>query len=144
MMSVSRLLGRKGATVHTIPPDESVLVALRTMAERDIGALVVLEGGVVRGVISERDYSRKVILRGKTSVDTPVAEIMSTELVSVTPQETVEDCMDKMTERRVRHLPVLDDGELLGIISIGDVVAAIIEHQKHETEELEGYITGRR
>lgn len=144
MVSVRRLLDRKGSAVQTIAPETSVLAALRTMAELNIGALVVVEGGAVRGLLSERDYARKVILHGKASADTSVADIMSADVVSVTPEESVEDCMGKMTEKRVRHLPVLEGGELVGIISIGDVVAAIIEHQKHAIEELEGYITGRR
>ena len=144
MGDVRQLLKQKGTTVHTVSPGATVLAALRTMAEHDVGALVVVEAGEVRGVVSERDYARKVILRGKASADTSVSDIMSDVVVSVTSKESIDGCMAQMTDKRVRHLPVIEDGLLMGIISIGDVVKAIIESQKHEIEELEGYITGSR
>ncbi len=144
MTSVQQLLGHKGNVVHTVSPDATVLEALRVMAEHDLGALVVLGDGEVIGVVSERDYARKVILKGKASVDTPVSQIMSGVVFSVTSKASVDECMALMTEHRVRHLPVIENGQLSGIISIGDVVKAIIGRQQHEIEELEQYITGSR
>lgn len=144
MTSVRQLLGHKGNVVHTISPNTTVLEALRVMAEHDVGALVVLDDGEVMGVVSERDYARKVILKGKASVDTPVSQIMSGVVFSVTSKASVDECMALMTEHRVRHLPVIENGQLSGIISIGDVVKAIIGRQQHEIEELEQYITGSR
>ena len=144
MTSVRQLLGHKGNVVHTISANTSVLEALRVMAEHDVGALVVLDDGEVIGVVSERDYARKVILKGKASVDTPVSQIMSGVVFSVTSKASVDECMTLMTEHRVRHLPVIENGQLSGIISIGDVVKAIIGRQQHEIEELEQYITGSR
>ena len=144
MVGVRQLLKQKGTAAYTISPRATVLDALREMAEHDVGALVVVEAGEVRGVVSERDYARKVILRGKASADTSVSDIMSDVVVSVTSKESIDGCMAQMTDKRVRHLPVIEDGLLMGIISIGDVVKAIIESQKHEIEELEGYITGSR
>lgn len=144
MTSVQQLLGHKGNVVHTISPNTTVLEALRVMAEHDVGALVVLDDGEVIGVVSERDYARKVILKGKASVDTPVSQIMSGVVFSVTSKASADECMTLMTEHRVRHLPVIENGQLSGIISIGDVVKAIIGRQQHEIEELEQYITGSR
>ncbi len=144
MSSVRQLLGHKGNVVHTVSPSATVLEALRIMAEHDVGALVVLDEGEVIGVVSERDYARKVILKGKASADTPVSQIMSDVVFSVTSKTSVDDCMALMTEHRVRHLPVIENGQLSGIISIGDVVKAIIGRQQHEIEELEQYITGSR
>jgi CBS domain-containing protein len=140
--TVRQLLGRKGYAVHTVGPRASVFEALQLMASHDVGALVVVEEGEVVGLVSERDYARKVILRGKLSRDTAVGEIMSREVIHVTSQETVETCMGLMTERRVRHLPVLENGQLAGIVSIGDVVKAIMEEQQSTIEELEHYIQG--
>ena len=139
-MNVRQLLGKKGMGVFTISPNATVLESLRMMEEHNLGSLVVLEDGDVVGLITERDYARKVILQGKSSSDTPVLEIMTTEIVAVTSKESVDSCMALMTERRVRHLPVIENGQLAGIVSIGDVVKAIIERQQHEIEELEGYI----
>jgi CBS domain-containing protein len=144
MKNVRQLLGRKGTAVHTIGPDATVLEALERMAQHDVGALVVIEDGDVIGLVSERDYARKVILRGRLSKDTPVHEIMSRSIFSVTSKETVAGCMSLMTEQRVRHLPVLENGQLAGIISIGDVVKAIIEEQQLTIEQLETYIHGGR
>jgi CBS domain-containing protein len=144
MKTVRQLLGAKGHGVYTIDPDATVYQALQEMAERDTGALVVTREGDLVGLVSERDYARKLVLKGKISKDTPVREIMSDEVVCVGSQQTVEGCMTLMTEKRVRHLPVLENGQLAGIISIGDVVKAIIEDQKSTIEELEHYITGSR
>ena len=141
--TVRSLLGEKGYAVHTIEPEESVLQALENMAANDVGALCVVSGGELIGLLSERDYARKVILKGRMSKDTRVREIMSTEVVTVTSQQNVEDCMGLMTSERIRHLPVVENGQLAGIISIGDVVKAIIDEQRETIEELEGYISGR-
>ncbi len=141
--TVRSLLGNKGYAVHTIDPDASVLDALEAMASRDVGALCVVREGELVGLLSERDYARKVILKGRFSKDTRVREIMSTEVVTVTSQQTGQDCMALMTENRVRHLPVVENGQLAGIISIGDVVKGIIGEQQKTIEELEDYIAGR-
>ncbi len=144
MLIVRQLLGRKGNTVHTIRPDATVFEALEVMARHDLGALVVVEDGEVIGLVSERDYARKVILRGRLSKDTPIREIMSHPVYSVTSKETVGACMSLMTEHRIRHLPVIENDQLAGIISIGDVVKAIIEDQRFTIEQLETYIHGGR
>jgi CBS domain-containing protein len=144
MLTVRQLLGRKGYAVHTIGPGASVLEALERMAEHDVGALVVVEDGDVVGLVSERDYARKVILKGRLSKDTPVAEIMSRHVFSVSSKETVPACMALMTDHRIRHLPVIENGQLAGIISIGDVVKIIIEDQRTTIEQLETYIHGGR
>ena len=144
MLTVRQLLGLKGYAVHTIGPDTSVLEALEVMARHDVGALVVVENGEVIGLVSERDYARKVILRGRLSKDTPIREIMSRDVYSVTSKETIRACMSLMTEHRIRHLPVIENGQLAGIISIGDVVKTIIEDQRFTIEQLETYIHGGR
>ena len=140
MLNVRQLLGRKGFAVHTVGPDATVLEALESMARHDVGALVVVARGEVIGLLSERDYARKVILKGRFSKDTTVREIMSYPVFSVGSTETVGDCMALMTERRVRHLPVLENGQLTGIVSIGDVVKAIIEDQQLTIDQLAHYI----
>lgn len=142
MRTVRQVLRCKGHTVWTVAPDASVHEALKMMAEKDVGALIVVAAGKVVGVFSERDYARKVVLQGKSSRDTPVREIMSQEVVYVSPCHTIEDCMALMTDKRVRHLPVLDNGRLVGIVSIGDVVKAIISEQEFIIEQLENYIHG--
>lgn len=142
MKSVRQVLVKKGTGVHTIAPNDSVFVALEQMADQNVGALVVQDDGEVVGLISERDYARKVILQGKVSRDTAVREIMDTDPVSVGSVQTVSDCMALMTDRRVRHLPVIENGQLSGIISIGDVVHAIIDEQQSTIQDLEKYITG--
>ncbi len=144
METVRQILRRKGTTVHTISPEASVFDALRKMAETNVGALVVLEDGEVAGVISERDYARKIILVGKSSLETATREIMSQPVVCVSSKQRVYSCMALMTRERVRHLPVLENGQLAGIISIGDVVKSIIEEQEFTIEELKHYISGRR
>lgn len=141
MQTVKQLLQAKGSRVWTVAPDASMLDALRIMADRNIGALVVVERGEVVGIVSERDYARKIVLHGKTSRDTPVREIMTSAVVFVRPTQTIQDCMAQMTERHIRHLPVLEDGKLVGLISIGDVVKAIIAQQEFMIAQLEQYIT---
>ncbi len=144
MKTVRQVLGEKGVVVHAIAPNASVFEALERMAEYDVGALVVLEQGELAGLISERDYARKIILLGKSSKETRVREIMTETVETVDSQQKMSDCMNKMTQKRIRHLPVLENGQLAGIISIGDVVKAIIEDQQSTIEELEHYITGTR
>ena len=143
MLRVKHLLDNKGREVWSIDADAPVLEAIRTMAERGIGALPVVRGGVLVGVVSERDYARKVILMGRSSADTPVGQIMSAPVVSVTPDQTVRHCMQLMTDRRIRHLPVLaHDQSMIGMISIGDLVRATIEEQQATIEQLEKFISG--
>lgn len=144
MLTVRQLLARKGHTVHAIGPDASVLEALERMARSDVGALVVLDDGEIVGLVSERDYARKVILRGKHSNDTPVREIMDEKPVCVRSAQSIEECMVLMTERRTRHLPVVENGQVAGLVSIGDVVKAIIADREATIEELEHYIQGAR
>jgi CBS domain-containing protein len=143
MKTVRSLLEVKGYEVWTIAPDASVYEALRLMADKNVGALLVLEGGELVGVISERDYARKVVLKGRSSRDTSVRDIMTADVVSVRPDQTVEECMALMTDRRVRHLPVVADRRLIGIVSIGDVVKSIITEQGFMIEQLTSYIVGR-
>ena len=143
MKTVRQILGPKGTMVHTVGPGLSVFDALAKMAEVNVGALVVVEEGEVVGLFSERDYSRKVILVGKSSRETAVREIMSHPVICVSSQHDVQACMALMTDKRVRHLPVLENKQLAGIISIGDVVKAIIEEQQFTIEQLEHYISGR-
>ena len=140
MRSVQQLLEEKEPGLLSIPPTASVLDALKLMAEEDIGALVVLDGEKLVGIFSERDYARKVILFGKASKDTSVGEIMTPKVVCVRPEQTAEECMSIMTEKRVRHLPVLSEKKVIGIISIGDVVRAMITDQQQTIEQLEQYI----
>ena len=141
MSKVRQVLRSKGNAVWFLPPHASVLDALHLMAEKDIGALLIIEDELVVGIFSERDYARKVILRGKASKDTPVQEIMTERVFYVRPNQDVEDCMAVMTEKHVRHLPVMEDGQLLGVISIGDVVKEIISEQSFVIEQLANYIT---
>jgi CBS domain-containing protein len=144
MQTVADILNAKGNSVWTISPDTTVFDALKTMADKNVGALVVLAGEEVVGLVSERDYARKVILHGKSSREISVSEIMSTNIHSVRPDQNIEECMEEMTDKRVRHLPVLDKNRLAGIISIGDVVKAIIDNQDATIKHLENYITGGR
>lgn len=140
MKSLKQLLSAKGGQVYSIGPDAKVIEALQIMAHRDIGALVVLEGAEIAGILSERDYARKVILRGKSSQDVPVREIMTSEVVTVDPSRTIEECMALVTQRRVRHLPVIEDGMLAGLVSIGDLVKEVIADQEQTIRQLESYI----
>ena len=144
MKTVKKILADKGDGVYTISPDATVLEALQEMADRNVGALVVLSEGEVVGLVSERDYARKVILKGRFSKDIQVHEIMTREVVCASSKHKMDACMAIMTEKRVRHLPILENGELLGIISIGDVVKTIMEDQQFTIEQLEHYITGGR
>jgi CBS domain-containing protein len=145
MKSVAHILKSKpDLTVYTIGPTASVFDALKLMAEKSIGALVVTEGEQVVGIITERDYARKVILMARSSKDTPVRDIMTSSVMYVRPDHTSEECMVLMTENRLRHLPVVDSGKLVGLISIGDLVKDIISEQKFIIEQLEHYITGER
>ena len=140
MKSLKQLLSAKGGQVFSIGPDAMVIEALQLMAQKDIGALVVLDGGKLAGILSERDYARKVILRGKSSQDVPVREIMTADLITVDPAKTIEDCMALVTHRRVRHLPVVEDGTLIGVVSIGDLVKEVIAEQEQTIKQLESYI----
>lgn len=141
MQTVNQLLQAKGNTVWTVTPSTSMFDALKLMADKDIGALVVVKDDAVAGIVSERDYARKVVLHGKTSRDTPVSEIMTHKVFFVRPEQSIEQCMAQMTERHIRHLPVLDGDRLVGLISIGDVVKAIISEQEFMIAQLEQYIT---
>ena len=140
MTLVSQILQLKGSQTWTITPNSTVYDALTLMAEKDIGALLVVENDEVVGIFSERDYSRKIILHGKSSIDTEVQEIMTSEVLCISPDQSVTKCMALMTDKRIRHIPVLDDGRLLGVISIGDVVKAIITEQQIIINHLEDYI----
>ena len=140
MRNVSQILERKGGIVVSIAEDQPVLDAVRLMAEHHIGAVVVLRGTDLVGIASERDYARKVVLQGRSSSDTPVATVMSSPVVCVGPMESVADCMAIMTERHIRHLPVLDGGRMIGVVSIGDLVKEVIEDQKQEISYLQAYI----
>lgn len=141
-MLIRQILNVKGTEVFHTGPDNTVYEAIEKMADKDIGALLVMEGENMRGIITERDYRNKVILKGRTSKTTPVKEIMSTDLYTVKPSDTVETCMALMTDRKFRHLPVLEDGKVVGVISIGDLVKAMITKQKVEIHNLRDYITG--
>ena len=140
MKTVSQLLQGKGGSVLSVTPDTTVFDALKLMSEKNIGALLVMSDGKLDGILSERDYARKVILLGKSSHDLVVREIMSEEVVTVTPVQTVDDCMGLMTGRRIRHLPVLDNDTVVGVLSIGDLVKAVIAMQQQTIQELESYI----
>ena len=142
MRNANQVLEEKGREVFTCAADAPVLEAIRQMAERSVGALLVMQGNRLVGIVSERDYARKVILLGRASADTAVHEIMSRELVTVSPLDTTDHCMRLMTQRRIRHLPVIDQGELVGVLSIGDLVKAVIADQQLEIEQLQHYIAG--
>ncbi len=144
MKTVRQILGAKGHTVFTIGPDATVYEALQQLAEHDVGALVVTEEGEVVGLVSERDCARKLVLLGKLTKDTPVREIMTKEVICVGSKQSADGCMALMSEKRVRHLPVLENGQLAGMISIGDVGKAIIEEHESTIEQLEHYIKGTR
>jgi CBS domain-containing protein len=140
MASVRDLLDSKGTAIYSVGPGDPVLDAIRTMAERHVGALLVMKGSELLGIVSERDYARKVILLGRSSSDTAVSQIMSSPVHTVSPKRSVEDCMRLMTQHRVRHLPVIEGGRVIGVISIGDLVKAVIEDQRQTIEQLEDYI----
>lgn len=140
--TIRNILSDKGGTVHGVSPETSVYDALRQMDNMNVGALVVMESDKLVGIVSERDYARKIVLKGRTSPDTPVSAIMSTKVLCARPEQTVEECMSLMTAKTVRHLPVLDHKSVVGIVSIGDLVKAIIGEQKFVIEQLENYIHG--
>jgi CBS domain-containing protein len=142
-VSISSILRHKGNGVWSVAPDASVYQAISIMAEKGIGALPVIADGRLIGILSERDYARKVVLQSRSSKDTLVSEIMTTPVVSVSPSNTVEDCMRTMTLQRIRHLPVVDEGRILGIVSIGDLVRKVISTQGEIIQHLEEYISGR-
>jgi CBS domain-containing protein len=141
---VQILRSKSDPAVHTIVPTASMFDALTLMAEKNIGALLVMDGETIVGLVSERDYARKIILMGRSSKETPVRDVMTCSVIYVGPQQSTEECMALMTEKRLRHLPVLDDGKLIGLISIGDLVKDIISEQKFAIEQLQCYISGER
>ncbi|MGO9687243.1 MAG: CBS domain-containing protein [Syntrophobacteraceae bacterium] len=142
MRNVRDILRDKGTAVYSISPDASVYDALRLMAEKNVGSLAVFEGDRMAGMISERDYARKIALKDKLSRETKVKEIMTTELLTVTPDTDLDECMELITDKRVRHLPVVENDRVIGIISIGDVVKGIIDHKEFVIGQLESYIKG--
>ena len=137
--TVRQMLAGK-ANVYVVSPDDTIFDALRLMADKNVGAVLVMSGGAIAGIVSERDYARKVVLLGRTSKTTPVREIMTTDVVSVEPGWTADQCMALMTDRRIRHLPVVENEALIGIISIGDVVRAVVDSQQFVIKSLENYI----
>ena len=140
MHTLRQLLGNKTAEVYSVAPNDSVIDAIRLMAQKGVGAVLVMEGAGLVGIISERDYARKVVLHGRSSAETAVREIITAEVVTVGLQQTVAECMRIVTEHRIRHLPVMDGDEVAGVISIGDLVKAVIEDQKVQLDELQRYI----
>lgn len=143
MMTVRQLLERKGTDVWSVAPNDSVFKAIELMALRGIGALLVTDHDELVGIVSERDYARKVILKGRSSKETPVRDIMTAKVLYVAPERTLDECMALMTGKRIRHLPVMENRRLIGMISVGDVIKAIISHQEFIIEQLENYIKGR-
>jgi CBS domain-containing protein len=144
MVIVGQILQAKGTQVWSAGPEDTVYEALQIMAEKGIGALLVMEADSLAGIFSERDYARKIALAGKSSMDTPVRDVMTKEVVCITRQHTTVECMEIMTEKRFRHLPVKEAEKVIGLISIGDVVKAIISDQEFTIKQLENYITGER
>jgi len=142
MKLVQHLLDSKGREVISIDQEASVYDAIKLMAERGVGSLLVMDGDELKGIVTERDYARKVIIKGRSSESTQVHEIMTIDLVTTTGAQTVNECMTKMSEKRIRHLPVMSGEEVVGLISIGDLVQAIISDQQQEIEQLESYISG--
>lgn len=142
MRTVRQLLEAKAPDVFAVLPGEAVIQAIRLMAEKGIGAVLVIEDGRLVGILSERDYARKVVLKGRSSSDTSVRDIMTAQVVTVSVDATVERCMATMTERRIRHLPVMEGNEVCGVVSIGDLVKAVIEDQQLQLEQLQSYIAG--
>jgi CBS domain-containing protein len=140
MTTVSHLLDRKDRALFSIEPEDPVLEAIRMMADHHVGALLVMRGSELAGIVSERDYARKVVLLGRSSAETPVWQIMTSPVVTVSLDSSIQDCMRLMTERRIRHLPVVEHGRVIAMISIGDLVKAVIEEQQQTIEQLESYI----
>ena len=143
MRSVRQLLEAKAPEIFSISPDAPVIDAIRLMAEKCIGAVVVMEHGRLVGILSERDYARKIVLQGRSSADTPVRAIMTNDVISVGLGDTADHCMQLVTDQRVRHLPVLQGDQVMGVVSIGDLVKAVIEDQQVEIDQLQSYIVGR-
>lgn len=141
MHNVQQILDQKGRRIISAAPAASVREVISLMAEHNISAVLIMNGSELLGIITERDYARKVILQGRTSADTPVSEIMTSQVISVSPGETAQKCMSLMTEKKCRHLPVLDKGEVVGMVSIGDLVKAVIEDQQKEIQQLQQYIS---
>lgn len=142
MPTAHDILRFKGSTIHCVRPDDTVLAALGVMAEHDIGAVLVLDGDELAGILTERDYARKVVLAGRSSKDSPVRAIMTGDVVCVAPDRSIEDCMALMTEQRIRHLPVVANGQVIGLVSIGDLVKATIDEQEFTINQLKNYIAG--
>jgi CBS domain-containing protein len=140
--SIRPILKKKEGVIFSVAPSDSVQVAIATMAEKQVGALLVISGGKIVGIVSERDYARKVFLKGRSSPNTTVAEIMTSPVIAVSPEHSVGDCMAIITEHRIRHLPVLENDRLVGVISIGDLVNSILSSQRETIRHLEAYITG--
>ena len=140
MRTVRQLLEAKAPEIFAIAPDAPVIEAIRLMAEKRIGAVLVMEGARLVGILSERDYARKIVLQGRSSSDTPVSTIMTTDVITVRPDDTADRCMQIVTNERIRHLPVLRGGEVVGVVSIGDLVKAVIEDQRVELDQLQRYI----
>ena len=144
MVAIWQLLNKKGGKVCSIHPDATVFDAVAKMADNDIGSLIVMDGDALVGIITERHYARNVILKGRTSPATLVREIMERQVITVRPEQTVEECMALMTDKRVRHLPVIEGGRIAGIVSIGDLVKSVIDDQKFVIDQLHHYISGSR
>ena len=140
MVTVRHLLDGKEKLLWSVEPDDPVLEIIQLMATHHVGALPVLRGGELLGIVSERDYARKVVLLGRSATDTPVGQIMSSPVITVTPQTSLNECMQLVTDHRVRHLPVVENGRVIGMISIGDLVKAVIDEQQHKIDDLERYI----
>lgn len=140
MRNVNQILGGKSGHLVTVPKEAPVLEVIRLMADNHIGSVLVVQGEELIGIATERDYARKVILQGRSSAETPVGQIMSHPVVTVSPVDTAQTCMALMTQRRIRHLPVIDEGRVVGMVSIGDLVKAVIEDQQLEIEQLQQYI----
>lgn len=140
MHTLRQLLGNKTPEIYAVAPGDSVIDAIRLMAEKGVGAVLVMDGARLVGIVSERDYARKIVLHGRSSSDTPVRDIMTADVVTVRPSHTVEHCMQVVTEQRIRHLPVMEGAEVIGVISIGDLVKAVIEDQKVQLDQLQRYI----
>ena len=142
MQTVADILEFKGYEVWSVGPDATVLEALKVMADKEVGAVLVQDGDALLGILTERDYARKVVLAGRSSRESPVRDVMTTDVVCVTPDRSVEDCMGLMTDERLRHLPVVDRGTLIGIVSIGDLVKAVIDDREVTIAYLQSYIAG--
>jgi CBS domain-containing protein len=141
-MKVRDILRRKGGIVYSVSPDASVLDALKLMSEKNIGGVLIMDGQFLKGIFTERDYARKIVLKGKSSADIKIGEVMVTGLITVSSESTTSECMKLMTDKTIRHLPVVDNGQLVGLVSIGDVVKAVIEEQQQVIQHLEQYIAG--